>query len=117
MRQPDEAVLLDMLTFARRICDKAQSVTRAEFDADEDLQLALTYLIQIVGEAASRASKSLQSAYPEVPWTEIIGMRHRIVHDYLRVQADVVWETATDDIPPLIQILAPLIPDEPPETA
>lgn len=81
MRQPDEAILLDMLMFSRRIRDKVQSVTRAEFDADEDLQLALTHLIQIVGEAASRTTQSLRSTYPEVPWAQVIGMRHRIVHD------------------------------------
>ncbi len=115
MRQPDEAVLLDMLIIARRVRDKAQSVTRAEFDADEDLQLAPTHLIQIVGEAASRASEGLRAAYPDLPWAQIIGMRHRIVHDYLRVRAEVVWETATGDIPPLIQLLEPLLPDAPAE--
>ncbi|MDE3096935.1 MAG: DUF86 domain-containing protein [Chloroflexota bacterium] len=117
MRQPDEAVLLDMLMIARRIRDKAQSVTRAEFDADEDLQLALTHHIQIVGEAASRASEGLRAAYPDLPWPQIIGMRRRIVHDDLRVRAEVVWETATTDIPPLIQLLEPLLPDTPAEPA
>lgn len=116
MRQPDEAVLVDMLMFARRIRDKVTRVTRAEFEDNEDLQLALTYLIQIVGEAASKSSESLRSAYPEVPWVQIIGMRHRIVHDYLRVRASVVWETATNDILPLIQILEPLIPRDPTDT-
>jgi uncharacterized protein with HEPN domain len=104
-----------MLMFARRIHEKARSVKPAEFDVEEDLQLAVTHLIQIVGEAASRSSPSLRSAYPEVPWTQVIGMRNRFVHDYLRVRADVVWETATQDIPPLIQILEPLISEEPPE--
>ena len=116
MRQPDEAVLLDMLVAARRDYDKARRVTRGEFDGDEDLQLAMTLLIQNVGEAASRAGPQLRAAYPQVPWAEIIGMRHRIVHDYLRVRAAVVWETATNDILPLIQILEPLIPEEPPAT-
>lgn len=113
MRQPDEAILLDMLTFARRIHDKAHGITRAEFDDDEDLQLALTHLIQIVGEAASRTSPEFRSAYPQIPWVQVIGMRHRIVHDYLRVRPDVVWETARQDIAPLIEILEPLVPQEP----
>ena len=75
MRQPDEAVLLDMLLFGRRIRDRMAGVTHDEFDGDEDLQLAITYLIQIVGEAASRVSQSLRDSYPQVPWTQIIGMR------------------------------------------
>lgn len=113
MRQPDEAVLLDMLLFGRRIRDRMAGVTQDEFDEDEDLQLAVTYLIQTVGEAASRASESLRGSYPQVPWTQIIGMRHRLVHDYLRVRTDVLWQTAIEDIPPLIAILEAIVPQEP----
>jgi uncharacterized protein with HEPN domain len=56
--------------------------TRAEFDADEVLRLALTYLIQIVGEAASQISQETKDAHPEIQWHSIVGMRHRIVHGY-----------------------------------
>jgi uncharacterized protein with HEPN domain len=113
MRQPDEAVLVDMLMFARRIRDRMATVSVAEFEADEDLQLAITHLIQIVGEAASRASESLRLAYPTVPWSRIVGMRHRLVHDYLRVRIDVLWRTAAEDIPPLVMILESIVPQEP----
>ena len=113
MRQPDDAVLLDMLLFGRRIRDRIAGVTSDEFDEDVDLQLAITYLIQTVGEAASRATQTLRGSYPQVPWTQIIGMRHRLVHDYLRVQIDVVWRTATEDLPPLIAILEAIVPPEP----
>ena len=112
MRQPDEAVLLDMLLFGRRIRDRMAGVTHDEFDGDEDLQLAITYLIQIVGEAASRVSQSLRDSYPQVPWTQIIGMRHRLVHDYLRVRTDVVWRTAMEDMPPLVAVLDAIVPQE-----
>ena len=113
MRQPDEAVLLDMLIFARRVRDRMAAVTHDEFDGDTDLQLAITHLIQIVGEAASRSSQTLRSSYPQVPWTQIIGMRHRMVHDYLRVRIDILWETATNDLPPLVTILEAIVPQEP----
>ena len=112
MRPPDEAVLLDMLLFGRRIRDRMAGVMREEFDGDEDLQLAIMYLIQIVGEAASRASQSLRDSYPQVPWIQITGMRHRLVHDYLRVRADVVWQTAIEDMPPLVAILDAIVPQE-----
>ena len=112
MRQPDEGVLLDMLLFARRIRDRMRHVTREEFDADEDLQYALIHLIQVVGEAASRSDEALRLKYPELPWSDMIGMRHRIVHDYLHVSVDVVWETATNDIPPLVDLLDTLTPQD-----
>ena len=112
MRQPDAAILVDMLLFARRIDAKIRAVGREEFDEDEDLQLALTHLIQIVGEAASRSSEELRKQYPAIPWVQIIGMRHRIVHDYLRVRTDVVWETAISDIRPLIALLEEIVGED-----
>ena len=114
MRQPDEAVLLDMLLFARRIRDIVADRTRDDFDADDTIQLAVTHLIQLIGEAASKSTAQLRSAYPEVPWHEIIGMRHRIVHDYQHVQIALVWQTAIDDVPPLVAILEAILPKEPP---
>ncbi len=75
--------------------------SRKDFDADENLRLALAYLIQIIGEAASRVSLVFQEGHTEVPWSEIIGMRHKIVHDYLGVDYDIVWEVVTADLPVL----------------
>lgn len=60
--------------------EKVRRKNRADFDADENLRLALAYLIQIIGEAASR-------------------MRHKIVHDYLGVDYDIMWEVVTADLP------------------
>ncbi len=56
--------------------------SREEFDADEVVQAALTRWLQNIGEAASRLSLELRSQHHEVPWQNIIGMRHRVVHDY-----------------------------------
>ena len=58
--------------------------TRAEYDQDEALQLALTHLLQTIGEAARRISADFRSAHAGIPWPAIVGMRHRVVHDYLQ---------------------------------
>ena len=114
MRQPDEAVLLDMLLFARRIGEVVADRTRADFDSDDTIQFALTHLIRLIGRAANKSTAQLRSAYSEVPWHEIIGMGHRIVHDYQHVQIALVWQTAIDDVPPLVAILEAILPKEPP---
>jgi uncharacterized protein with HEPN domain len=62
-------------------------------------------LLQIVGEAASQVSAEFRSANPEIPWDEIVGMRHRVVHDYLGIDEEIVWKTVGDDLPALIRIL------------
>ncbi|MHB8377066.1 MAG: HepT-like ribonuclease domain-containing protein [Dehalococcoidia bacterium] len=98
-----------MLVYARRVAAKTAGLTRAEFDADENLQLALVYLLQVVGEAASKLSKEERERHVEVPWRTIIGMRHVVVHDYLRVDVDVVWETVTGGIPTLLGQLESMV--------
>jgi uncharacterized protein with HEPN domain len=74
MGRPDEALLADMLDAAERIQSRLGAVTRSAFDENEDLQLAMAYLIQVIGEAASRLSEDQRRALPTVPWRDIIGM-------------------------------------------
>ena len=98
----DDAVYVGhTLETARKAIEKVQRKSRADFDADENLRLALAYLIQIIGEAASRVSLAFHEAHTEVPWSEITGMRHKIVHYYLGVDYDIVWEVVTADLPVL----------------
>jgi uncharacterized protein with HEPN domain len=83
---------------------------RTDYDQEIVLRLALTHLVQVIGEAAQQVSKEFQNLYEQVPWREIIGMRHRIVHDYLNVDEDVVWEVVQNDLPNLVNILDSIIP-------
>jgi uncharacterized protein with HEPN domain len=103
-----------MLDAARGIQSRVAGRTRADFDANEDLQIVLTHLLQIIGEAASNVPDETRKATPDIQWTEIIGMRHRIVHDYMRINLDVVWKSATDHVPRLIAALEKITPPEPP---
>jgi uncharacterized protein with HEPN domain len=71
--------------------------------------VALTHLVQVIGEAARQVSKEFMAAHPEVPWANIIGMRHKVVHDYLGVDDDIVWEVASCDLPELITVLKTIV--------
>ena len=62
-----------------------EGITREDFDRDENLQLAIVYLIQTLGESARRVSAEFRDTHPEIPWAAIVGMRHHVVHDYLDV--------------------------------
>jgi uncharacterized protein with HEPN domain len=104
-------VLLDA---ARRAFAKVEHVTKDHFDADDTLQLALTYLVQNVGEAASRVPATLRATAPQIDWNAMAGMRHRIVHDYLNVDLEKVWQALQDDIPILIRELEKFTPPESP---
>jgi uncharacterized protein with HEPN domain len=62
--------------------------------------------------AGRNVSREFCDEHPEIPWQEIVGMRHKVVHDYLGVDEDIVWQVVTEDLPPLIasleNILTPL---------
>jgi uncharacterized protein with HEPN domain len=92
--------------------DKLAGKSRADFDADDTLQLALVYLVQTIGESARRGTEETRAQHPEIPFRQIIGMRHKVVHDYMAVDLDIVYSLVTVDLPPLIGALAKIIPLE-----
>ena len=53
------------------------------------------------------------AAHPEIPWENIVGMRHKVVHDYLGVDEDIVWQVVIEDLPRLVEQLEPLVTDTP----
>ena|SRR3972149_1862267 len=105
MKKDDLVYVGHMLESARDAVARTQGLDRAVFERDDNLPLATTHLIQIIGEAARRVSAEFRAALPEIPWTTIVGMRHKIVHDYIHVDVVTVWETATKDLPTLVSQL------------
>ena len=101
-----------MLDMARKAAGRIEGKSRADYDGDEDLRIVIAHLVQIIGEAAARVSAPTRDANPELPWRQITGMRHRIVHDYMHVDDDVLWEVATGDLPRLIAVLEKIVPPE-----
>ena len=67
----------------------------------------------MIGEAARQVSVDFTVTHPEVPCANIIGMRHKVVHDYLGVDEDIVWQVVTGDLPKLVASLEPLVPPAP----
>ncbi|MFQ5502096.1 MAG: DUF86 domain-containing protein [Phycisphaerae bacterium] len=112
MKKDDRVYAGHMLDMARSAISKIQDQPRAVYDADDNLQLALTHLIQMIGEASSQVSTQTQDRHPELPWKKIIAMRHRVVHDYLHVDLDIVWDVVTVELEPLIENLEKMMPSE-----
>jgi len=97
----DEVRLRHMLDATNKAIAFTRSRTRADLDADEQLQLAVVRLIEIIGEAAKHISEETQRRAPSVPWAQIAGTRDRLIHGYFDVNLDVVWTIVTNDLPPL----------------
>lgn len=108
MPKDDRVYVGHMLDTARKAVALLAAKSRAEFDRDEVLILALTHLIQNFGEAARRVSAEFQERHPHLPWKAIIGMRHKVVHDYLEIDLDMVWHVASQELKPLTDKLEKL---------
>ncbi len=112
MQKDDSVYLGHMLDMARKVSVRMAGRSKADYNADEDLRFVIAHLIQTIGEAAARVSTTTQKAHPEIPWKNIIGVRHRIVHDYMGVDYDILRQVAMRHIPPLIAALETIIPPE-----
>ena len=115
MRRDDRLRLQHMLDAGREAVRFARGKTRGDLDRDRVLVLALVKLIEIVGEAASRVTAERQQAHPDIPWRDIVAMRNRLIHGYFDIDLDRVWDTVTDDLPPLLDQLEAALarPDSP----
>jgi len=112
MDEADLNRLQDMLSAARKAQLFVKDADRVTLDENEMLALALTRLLEIIGEAARNVSEATKLQIPELPWPVIIGMRHRIAHDYLHVDYDIVWNTIMIDLPELIDVLQSVLPSD-----
>jgi uncharacterized protein with HEPN domain len=101
-----------MLDVCQQALELAESKTREDYNQDLALRLALTHLIQVIGEAAQHVEAGFRFEHEQVPWREVIGMRHRIVHDYLNVDEDIIWEVVQQDLPQLASQLKQIVPEE-----
>ena len=94
-----------MLDAVRDAAADAAGHARGDLEANRMLARAIVKAVEIVGEAASKVTPETQQLLPTVPWVDIIGMRHRLIHAYYDVDLDIVWGTVEVDLPPLIAAL------------
>lgn len=85
------------------------------FESDHKLQDACIRQLQILGEAARKISKDFQANHIGIPWTEVIGLRNVVIHDYAGIDADIIWNIISNDLPPLIVELGSIEKDLPDE--
>ena len=91
-----------MLEYAREAVEILGDREQAALESDRMLFYALVHLVGLVGEAANRVGKDEQLAHPEVPWSDIIGARNRLIHGYDNIDVAVLWQILHTDLPSLI---------------
>lgn len=112
MLKDDIIRLRHMLDAALEAESFIEGKNRSDLSNDRKLELALVKCVEIIGEAASSVSKETRDNFPQIPWPDIIGMRNRLIHAYFEINLDILWNTLTDDLPPLIDEIKKIIPPE-----
>jgi uncharacterized protein with HEPN domain len=107
----DSAYIRDILIACNRIRKILDNEESPEVLKRIVVQDALVHNIQIIGEAANQLTKEMKSQIKGIDWEAMIGIRHRIVHNYFDIDLDIVWDTIQHDLPQLESALKPWLPD------
>ena len=90
-----------------------------DFLIDNRTTSAVTYKLQVLGEAAKQIPDDIKDRYPNVAWKEMAGMRDILIHFYFGTDWKLTWKTITQDVPVARKqieiILSDMQPDEPKE--
>ncbi len=101
-----------MIEAASEAVSYAEGNCRDDLDTDRMRARAIVRCIEIVGEAAAQLGPEAREEIRDVPWPSVISMRNRLIHAYFDVDLDRVWETVQTDLPRLIKLLQPYLPQE-----
>lgn len=115
------AYIKHMLDEARYLERAAASLEQSAFFTDPTLQRAFVRSLEIMGEAAKHVPEPFRARHPSIPWRAMAGMRDRMIHDYIGVDYEIVWDVVKNKAPALCIDLARIValesPAEPPDIA
>jgi uncharacterized protein with HEPN domain len=104
----DPGRIQDMLEAADYIISFVEGLTYEQFFADKIRYFAVMKNVEILGEAANMLTEEFRVTHSEIHWKQVIKMRHVLVHGYSNILPEILWETATQDVPQLKELLLKL---------
>jgi uncharacterized protein with HEPN domain len=102
----------DIIDAIQAIDGYTAGLTREQFLGDRLRLDAVIKNLTVIGEAAGRVPASVVDASPQIPWARMRAMRNVVVHEYFGIDDDLLWGTVTDDLKPLVALLATLLTDQ-----
>ena len=107
MRDPlkDSGRISHMLDMATLLGTEKDKHSLDEIRLDKVLFYGLSKMVEIIGEAAYMITKEFKESHPQLPWRQIEGMRHILVHGYYSISAEVLYDVIQNDIPALVPVL------------
>ena len=87
------------------ICNHMSKIDKDNFNKDEILQKAMSFSLVQISEDSKNLSDEYKTNHNQIPWTDIYGLRNRIVHDYGNVDLTIIFETLKNDIPEVLKLI------------
>jgi len=104
-------LLHDILQAAEAIRDFTQGMSCETFVDDDRTFSAVLYKFAVMGEATKLLPEKIRAEYPDIPWRSIAGLRDKVIHGYIGVDYELLWETITKKIPRVIDGLRTILDD------
>jgi len=109
----DDAIFMGhMLEYALLVAETIEGYAEEDLVRSRDLLHLVVYRLHVIGEAARNVSVETQRLHPEMPWSEVIALRNRLIHGYFDINASVVFKIASGELPGLITVLKAVVPSE-----
>ena len=118
MREPERDLsrLEDILAAIKCVEEYTKDLSEVQLKGDKLRLHATIYNVQIIGEAIYKLTKEFKEGHPATPWRQIEKMRHILVHDYFRINLDILWMVVKEDIPLLKEQVVRYVSEAAPET-
>lgn len=108
----DRTRLLHIIEAIDNILEFKEGVDYEAFVNNKLLKFGIFYNVAIIGEAAYKLTKDFIETHTDVPWREIINMRHVLIHGYYQIDPEILWETVNNDLPLLREAVSRYLNNE-----
>ena len=103
--------LRDILQAFHNASQFVEGLSYENFIADRKTTSAVIRELEIAGEATKQLPASIRRKYPNIPWSDMAGMRDKLIHFYFGVDMEIVWETVKVRIPELEPLIKNVLVD------
>ena len=105
-KRPIDLLINDIRESIERIGEYTRGMSLEDFTKDQKSIDAVARNLEIMGEAANRLPDEFKESHSEIEWFKIVGLRHRIVHEYFGVDLEIIWRILQMDLHELQQSLS-----------
>lgn len=107
-RQPD-LLFEDIVEAIEKIQRYTKGLKFQQFVRDHKTMDAVVRNFSIMGEAANQLPQTVKKKYAHIPWRQVIGLRHRIIHEYFGVDSMILWEIIHTELDGLRQKISAIV--------